>query len=89
MGYLDKDELLERLGLETTRPTGRTVGSAVAVFGVGLLVGAGIALLLAPTSGLQLRADLGARLDGDTGHDHDYQPGRDGQAKASVEHRAV
>jgi hypothetical protein len=85
MNFLDKDELLERLGLETARPAGRTVGSAVAVFGLGLLVGAGVALLLAPSSGRDLRADLGARLDGENAH----LPGHHGVTAAGLEHRAV
>jgi hypothetical protein len=64
MNYLDKDELLSRLGLEVTPSLGRTAASAIATFGAGLLVGAGLALLLAPTSGRALRAELGKSMPG-------------------------
>ncbi len=35
----------------------------MAVFGIGLLVGAGVALLFAPASGEELREELSAQLD--------------------------
>ena len=59
---LDKDDILAALGL-ATKPsaTDRLVGT-LTVFGVGLLVGAGAALLLAPRSGQELRDTLGERL---------------------------
>jgi hypothetical protein len=56
---MDKDDLLGLLGLETQGvPIEQWLGS----FAAGLLVGAGIALLLAPRSGRQLRADLKGRM---------------------------
>ncbi len=59
---LDKDDVLEMLGLETrTSLPGRLVGM-LGTFGVGLLVGAGVALLLAPKPGVELRQDLRAKL---------------------------
>lgn len=54
------DELIGLLGLQR-RARGSDVLSGVALFGAGLLVGAGLALLLAPTSGRELREGLGER----------------------------
>jgi hypothetical protein len=59
---MDKDELLGLLGLETTRSdSGRLLG-ALGIFGLGAVVGAGVALLLAPKRGSELREDLRTRL---------------------------
>jgi hypothetical protein len=59
---MDKDELLGVLGLETKRSETGAVLKALGTFGVGLLVGAGVALLLAPKAGRELRQDLRGRL---------------------------
>ena len=67
MTHLDRDELLSKLGLEVKPTTGQALLSALAPFGLGLLVGAGVALLLAPKSGRELRQDLAERLGGDGG----------------------
>ena len=59
---LNKDDILAALGLETkTGFTQRLLGT-VGIFGAGLLVGAGVALMLAPKSGTELREDLGERF---------------------------
>jgi hypothetical protein len=42
------DDLLRSLGLETRRTTRQAMAEATGWFGAGVLVGAGIALLLAP-----------------------------------------
>jgi hypothetical protein len=62
----DKDELLRKIGLETKRSTGATVLSMLAIFGVGIVVGAGVGMLLAPKAGRDLREDLRHRLQGAT-----------------------
>ena len=59
---LDKDEILGMLGLETKSSTGAWLAGTLGTFGVGLLVGAGIALMLAPKPGRELREDLRERL---------------------------
>jgi hypothetical protein len=59
---LDKDDLLNLLGLETRRTTTDFIFPVVAIFGVGLLVGAGVGMLIAPRPGKELRADLAGRL---------------------------
>jgi hypothetical protein len=59
---LDKDDFLGLLGLETRQSfTTRMLGT-LGTFGVGLLVGAGVALLLAPKAGNELRQDLASKL---------------------------
>lgn len=62
MKYLDKDELLSKLGLERKPSAGEWLVGALGPFGVGVLVGAGIALLLAPRSGRELREDIRHRV---------------------------
>jgi hypothetical protein len=59
---LDKDELLGMLGLETKPSTVRWLSGALGTFGIGMLVGAGIALMLAPKPGRELRGDIRDRL---------------------------
>jgi len=59
---LDKDDVLAMLGLETKRSTGAVVLGTLATFGVGILVGAGVGLLLAPKAGRELRDDIRERL---------------------------
>jgi hypothetical protein len=62
---MDKDDFLGLLGLETKHSfTHRLLGS-LGTFGIGLLVGVGAALLLAPKTGTDLRRDLRAKLHGD------------------------
>jgi YtxH-like protein len=57
-----KDDVLSALGLTSKPSTSDRLLGALSIFGVGLLVGAGAALLLAPKSGEALRADLGERF---------------------------
>lgn len=62
MKYLDADELLSKLGLERRPSSGESLLGALVPFGVGMLVGAGVALLLAPKSGRELRAGIRHRV---------------------------
>ena len=55
------EDVIRALGLQTRRSTGSDVVSSVALFGAGLLVGAGLALLFAPSSGRELREEIGER----------------------------
>jgi hypothetical protein len=59
---MDKDDLLGVLGLSTRPTTSAQVIETLATFGIGLLVGAGVALLLAPKPGRELRQELRTRL---------------------------
>ena len=55
------EDLIHALGLQTRRRNGSDIVSSVALFGAGLLVGAGLALLFAPSSGRELREEIGER----------------------------
>lgn len=55
---IGKDDILAKLGLQTRKTGSDYLLPALAVFGVGALMGAGVALLLAPKSGPDLRRDL-------------------------------
>lgn len=59
---LDKDDLLGLMGLEQKSSTGAWLAGTLGTFGIGLLVGAGIALILAPKPGRELREDIRDRL---------------------------
>lgn len=59
---LDKDDILEMMGLQTRSSTAAWLAGTLGTFGVGLLVGAGIGLLLAPKPGRELREDLRDRF---------------------------
>ena len=59
---MDKDDLLNMVGLESKRSTADAVVPTLTAFSVGVLVGVGIGLLLAPKPGSELREDLRSRL---------------------------
>lgn len=58
---LDADGPSGRVDLERSHSRASRRAPAVGYLAAGLLVGAGLALLLAPRSGRQLRAAIGAR----------------------------
>jgi gas vesicle protein len=72
---LDKDDFLGLLGLETKHPMSHRLLGTLGTFAIGLLVGAGAALLLAPKLGSELRHDLRTKL----------HRGREGSAKDDKE----
>jgi hypothetical protein len=59
---MDKDDVLGLLGLSTKPSASGHLAEVLGIFGVGLLVGAGVALLLAPKPGQELRDELRARI---------------------------
>jgi len=59
---MDKDDLLNLVGLETKRTIADAVVPALTAFSVGVLVGVGVGLLLAPKPGSELREDIKTRL---------------------------
>jgi hypothetical protein len=60
---MDKDDLLGILGLSTKQSTSAHLAETLGIFGVGLLVGAGVALLLAPKPGRELREEIRTRIN--------------------------
>lgn len=58
---LDRDDLLDLVGLQRSG-SNDWIAPALTALGVGLLVGAGLGLLLAPKPGSELRNDLKDRL---------------------------
>lgn len=78
---IDKDELLDMVGLESRRSTTERMVPALALFGAGVLLGVGLGLMLAPKPGRELRDDLRDRL----GKGHNGAPA----PKASAPEAAV
>lgn len=60
---MDKDDVLNLVGLESKRTMADAVVPTLTAFSVGVLVGVGIGLLLAPKPGSELREDLRNRLN--------------------------
>lgn len=60
--HLDRNDVLHALGLEAKSSTAGWMAETIGTFGVGLLVGAGIGLILAPKAGRELRGDIRDRL---------------------------
>lgn len=59
---LTKEDVLASLGLALKPSFSQRTLGALGMFGLGALVGAGVALLLAPRTGQELRGDLGRRI---------------------------
>ncbi|PZR09855.1 MAG: hypothetical protein DI536_21205 [Archangium gephyra] len=60
---VDKDDVLDLIGLESRRSTGDKLVPALAIFGAGVLVGAGLGLLFAQKPGKKLRGELRERIN--------------------------
>jgi hypothetical protein len=52
------DSALTALGLERRRQTADIILPVLGLFGLGLVVGAGLGLMLAPKRGIELRGDV-------------------------------
>ena len=59
---MDKDDFLGLIGLQSKRSFTSEMLGTLGTFGIGLLVGAGVALLLAPKPGRELRGDIRAKI---------------------------
>lgn len=64
LGHIGPDDLLRLAGLERRRSAASQIGPALGIFGAGLLLGAGLGLLLAPRSGHELRHEISERTVG-------------------------
>ena len=59
---IDKDDVLEALGLEERSSPWATTFGTLGIFALGCIVGAGIGLAFAPKSGEEFRSELGERM---------------------------
>jgi hypothetical protein len=59
---MDKDDFLGLIGLQSKHSFTRELLGTLGTFGIGLLVGAGVALLLAPKPGRDLRGEIRAKV---------------------------
>ena len=59
---IDRDSILEMLGLSARPSAASRVFGTLGLFGVGVLAGAAVGLLLAPRPGVELRAEVARRL---------------------------
>jgi hypothetical protein len=62
IGY-DIDDLLDLVGLERRRTFMKFVFPAMGLMALGAVVGAGVGLMFAPSSGRRLRREMGERID--------------------------
>lgn len=62
LGSLDREHLLEMLGLEQRRSIAARALPALALLGTGVVLGVGVGLMVAPRSGRELRHDLRSRV---------------------------
>ena len=56
------DDILHALGLEKKRSSAEKMLPMIGIFGAGLLVGAGVALLLSPKTGREIREAIGGTV---------------------------
>lgn len=59
---VDLDDVLETIGLQQRRSAYAALLPAIGILGAGILVGAGLGLLFAPTSGKALRREAEGRV---------------------------
>jgi hypothetical protein len=76
--YMDRDEILRKMGLEERTPVG-DVFTGLGLFAVGVLVGAGLGLMFAPKRGDEMRQMMGEawKNRGRTGPDFQRELGVD------------
>jgi len=58
-----REDLAAAVGLHLRKSLAQEVATALGVFGTGMLLGAGLGLILAPKAGSDLRHDLMERLN--------------------------
>jgi gas vesicle protein len=59
---MTKEDILAAIGLAPKPSAGQWMAGTLSVFGLGLIVGAGAALLLTPRTGREMRGDLADRV---------------------------
>ena len=81
---MNREDILNSLGIQTIPSRGDNVLPALAVFSAGILVGAGLGLLFAPKPGRELRDDL-RKNAGDLGENLKHKAGDLGE---NLKHKA-
>ncbi len=71
---MDKDDFLGLIGLQTKHSFTSELLGTLGTFGIGVLVGAGVALMLAPKPGRDLRHDIRAKIRHGKGEGADKSP---------------
>jgi hypothetical protein len=59
---IDRDDVLDFVGLQERRSVWTTTFGSIGIFALGCLVGAGIGLAFAPKAGNELRTDIGEKV---------------------------
>jgi hypothetical protein len=59
---MDKDDILGALGLQSKPSATSWAFGTLGLFGLGIIVGAGVALLLAPKTGPEMRREIENRI---------------------------
>jgi hypothetical protein len=57
-----KNDIAHVVGLQTRRSSGSEMVTAFGVFGTGIVIGAGLALLFAPKPGQELRKEIADKV---------------------------
>jgi len=73
---IDKDDVLEALGLEERGSPWASAFGTLGIFALGCLLGAGIGLAFAPKSGEEFRSELGERMRKKADEMVEFQGGR-------------
>jgi hypothetical protein len=61
---ITRDDVLSALGLQSRRGVRAYLGPVAGAMGLGMLIGAGLGLLLAPRSGRELREQMTKKMNG-------------------------
>jgi len=59
---LDRDDMLEAVGLQERNSAWSTAFGSIGIFALGCLVGAGIGLAFAPKAGQEFRNEIGEKV---------------------------
>jgi hypothetical protein len=82
---LDKEQILEMLGLETERSVASSVLWSIGLVGIGAIAGAVLALLLTPQTGRELRENVGRKLKSTAAQAANVTREKAGEAASHIE----
>ena len=83
-----REDVMNAVRMATSRSTPTDVSTMLGVFGAGMLIGAGLALLFAPKTGSELRHDIESRV-ADLRQNLTQGEGRGAQAPSGATGRAA